>query len=127
MEIFHLGPLFEEVQMSNLLGDGKAFPDCLPKRPLEEINTDYLQKRNLPILILSYLLKIISNYRRPIPQTTKAIQPNPQNYPSANSWRVVSNFDFVFSKCGLRFGFEAAFFIIGSLLLFNNYRFIVNC
>jgi alpha,alpha-trehalase len=41
MEIFQLGQLFEEVQMSNLLGDGKAFPDCLPKRPLEEINIDY--------------------------------------------------------------------------------------
>ena len=45
MEIFQLGQLFEEVQMSNLFGDGKAFPDCLPKRPLEEINIDYLLKK----------------------------------------------------------------------------------
>ena len=45
MEIFHLGPLFEEVQMSNLLGDSKAFPDCFLERPLEEINIDYFLKK----------------------------------------------------------------------------------
>ncbi len=48
MEIFQLGQLFEEVQLNNLLGDGKAFPDCLPKRPVEEINNDYLLKKESP-------------------------------------------------------------------------------
>lgn len=33
--------LFEDVQLQNILGDGKTFPDCLPKRPLEEIEQDY--------------------------------------------------------------------------------------
>jgi alpha,alpha-trehalase len=44
-QIHELGLLFEEVQTQNLLGDGKTFPDCVPKRPLEEINDDFLQHR----------------------------------------------------------------------------------
>lgn len=46
-QIHHLGLLFEEVQLKNILGDGKTFPDCLPKRSLEEINADYLSKRTI--------------------------------------------------------------------------------
>lgn len=46
MNIHHLGLLFEEVQLKNVLGDGKTFPDCIPKRSLEEISADYLYKRN---------------------------------------------------------------------------------
>ena len=45
-QIHELGLLFEEVQLKNVLGDGKTFPDCLPKRPLKEINKDYLNQRN---------------------------------------------------------------------------------
>ncbi len=45
-QIHELGLLFEEVQLKNVLGDGKAFPDCLPKRPLRGINKDYLNQRN---------------------------------------------------------------------------------
>lgn len=45
-QIHELGPLFEQVQMNNILGDGKTFPDCLPNRNLAEINADYLQSRN---------------------------------------------------------------------------------
>jgi alpha,alpha-trehalase len=45
-QIHHLGLLFEEVQLKNILGDGKTFPDCTPKRPLDEIHTDYLRERN---------------------------------------------------------------------------------
>jgi alpha,alpha-trehalase len=40
-----LTQLFEEVQLHNILGDGKTFPDCIPKRPLEEINQHYLDQR----------------------------------------------------------------------------------
>ncbi len=41
-----LGQLFEEVQLQNILGDGKTFPDCIPKRSLEEINQDYLYQKD---------------------------------------------------------------------------------
>jgi alpha,alpha-trehalase len=48
MEIFELGQLFEEVQMSNILGDGKTFPDCVPNSALEQISKDYLLKKKSP-------------------------------------------------------------------------------
>jgi len=47
-QIHELGQLFEEVQLQNILGDGKTFPDCLPKRSLEEINQDYLNQKHIP-------------------------------------------------------------------------------
>ncbi len=45
-QIHELGQLFEEVQLQNILGDGKTFPDCIPKRSLEEINQDYLNQKD---------------------------------------------------------------------------------
>ncbi|HRG79660.1 MAG TPA: trehalase family glycosidase, partial [Cyclobacteriaceae bacterium] len=45
-QIHELGELFEEVQLQNILGDGKTFPDCIPKRSLEEINLDYLDQKD---------------------------------------------------------------------------------
>ena len=48
MEIFELGHLFEAVQMQNILSDGKTFPDCLPKKPLEAILEQYEQVKNKP-------------------------------------------------------------------------------
>lgn len=44
-QIHELGELFEVVQLQNILGDGKTFPDCVPKRSPEEINNDYHQKK----------------------------------------------------------------------------------
>ncbi len=41
-QVHELGPLFEEVQIANTFGDGKTFPDCIPKRALDKINADYL-------------------------------------------------------------------------------------
>jgi alpha,alpha-trehalase len=68
MQIFELGQLFEDVQVSNLLGDGKTFPDCLPTRPLEEINADYLQKRKSSDFDLS---KFVSeNFELPKAEST---------------------------------------------------------
>jgi alpha,alpha-trehalase len=46
MQIHELGRLFEVVQMENLLGDGKTFPDCVPKRSLVEIQGDYERLQN---------------------------------------------------------------------------------
>jgi Neutral trehalase len=34
--------------MKNIFEDGKTFPDCLPKRNLAEINSEYLVKKNQP-------------------------------------------------------------------------------
>jgi len=45
-QIHELGELFEEVQLQNILGDGKTFPDCIAKRSLEEINQDYLSQKD---------------------------------------------------------------------------------
>lgn len=44
-QIHELGSLFEDVQLKNILGDGKTFPDCIPKRPLDQINADYTKSR----------------------------------------------------------------------------------
>ena len=44
-KIHELGELFEVVQLQNILGDGKTFPDCIPKRSLEEIDNDYHQEK----------------------------------------------------------------------------------
>jgi alpha,alpha-trehalase len=48
MEIHELGELFEVVQTSNILGDGKTFPDCIPKRPLKEISFEYEKVKGTP-------------------------------------------------------------------------------
>ena len=45
LQIHELGELFEEVQLQNILGDGKNFPDCIPKKRLERINSEYLQHK----------------------------------------------------------------------------------
>lgn len=37
------GPLFSAVQESGILGDGKAFVDAVPRRPVAEIMADYAQ------------------------------------------------------------------------------------
>jgi alpha,alpha-trehalase len=36
-DVHTLGPLFQDVQQKNILGDGKAFPDCIPKSDLTVI------------------------------------------------------------------------------------------
>jgi alpha,alpha-trehalase len=44
-QIDQLGELFEEVQLKKVFPDGKTFPDCLPKYPLEEINQKYILEK----------------------------------------------------------------------------------
>lgn len=48
VQIHELGPLFEEVQLKNILGDGKTFPDCSSKRVLAAISSDYQRQKNQP-------------------------------------------------------------------------------
>ena len=44
--IFETQPLFEDVQMQQVLPDGKTFVDCIPKFPLEEINNKYIAQKD---------------------------------------------------------------------------------
>lgn len=44
-QIHELGELFEVAQLQNILGDGKTFPDCLPRRSLGEINNDFNRRK----------------------------------------------------------------------------------
>ncbi len=48
LQIHELGELFEAVQMQNILGDGKTFPDCLAKRELKKISIDFQRIKKLP-------------------------------------------------------------------------------
>lgn len=47
LEIQNLDPLFRDVQLKNILTDGKTFPDCLPKGDLEKINQLYRDQKDL--------------------------------------------------------------------------------
>jgi alpha,alpha-trehalase len=44
LQIHQLGKLFEEVQLKSILGDGKTFPDCIPKKSLEKIQEDFVRQ-----------------------------------------------------------------------------------
>jgi alpha,alpha-trehalase len=48
MEIYELGQLFKDVQLNNVLSDGKTFPDCLPKQDLATILATYNQAKDAP-------------------------------------------------------------------------------
>jgi alpha,alpha-trehalase len=43
--IHELGSLFEAVQLQNIFGDGKTFPDCIAKKPLNQIQQSYEQEK----------------------------------------------------------------------------------
>lgn len=46
--IYQLEELFAAVQMQQVFTDGKTFPDCLPKYPLEEIQAAYEAQKSTP-------------------------------------------------------------------------------
>jgi alpha,alpha-trehalase len=57
-QIHAMGELFEDVQMRNILGDGKTFPDCIPKRNLNEISKDYqLLKKSTGFDLKAFVLE----------------------------------------------------------------------
>lgn len=68
-QIHELGELFEEVQLKNILGDGKTFPDCIPKRSLEEINVEYHSVKSSPDFDLKNF--VLSNFFLPKEYSTK--------------------------------------------------------
>jgi alpha,alpha-trehalase len=90
MEIFQLGQLFEEVQMASLLGDGKTFPDCLPKKSLEEIRKDYLEKVKSGHLDLMEF--VVSNFELPKADLTtyKCDLTNPAEEHIKKLWKVLT-------------------------------------
>ncbi len=55
--IYELGDLFKEVQLQQVFPDGKTFPDCLPKYPLDKIYEKYLHEKNLPSFSLKAFVK----------------------------------------------------------------------
>jgi len=65
--IHELDELFEQVQMNVILGDGKIFSDCLPKKLLSEIETDYIQKKKEPSFNLKNFVQ--ENFTLPEPLT----------------------------------------------------------
>lgn len=46
LSIDQLGELFENVQLQNILGDGKTFPDCIAKKELSVIQRDYEHQKS---------------------------------------------------------------------------------
>jgi alpha,alpha-trehalase len=67
-QIHNLGELFEAVQAQNILGDGKAFPDCTPLRPTEDILSSYEEEKKLPGFDL---LKFVNeNFSLPVSYST---------------------------------------------------------
>jgi alpha,alpha-trehalase len=67
-EIFNTNPLFEDVQMSHVLPDGKTFVDCIPKYPLEEINKKYLEQKDTTDFDLKNF--VLSHFDLPVANTT---------------------------------------------------------
>ena len=68
MEIHELGKLFEEVQLQNILSDGKAFPDCIPNGSLEAIDKEYTHEKELPEFNLAEF--VAKNFALPKEQVT---------------------------------------------------------
>lgn len=67
-QIYELGQLFEEVQLQNILGDGKTFPDCIPNQSLENINKEYLTKKDSAGFALAEF--VAENFTLPKDQAT---------------------------------------------------------
>lgn len=84
-EIYNLHPLFEDVQLGNVLEDGKTFVDCIPKADTDKIAEQYLQEKNkqgfdLKRFVLdNFDLPVVpkldyeSNTERPVEENIKAL------------------------------------------------------
>jgi alpha,alpha-trehalase len=67
--IHQLKELFAEVQMQQVFPDGKTFPDCLPKHPLDEIEREYEEKKAGPLFSLKTFVH--DNFSEPPEHTTE--------------------------------------------------------
>jgi alpha,alpha-trehalase len=48
MHIYDMHPLFEDVQKARIFPDGKTFVDCIPKKDLQQILSEYNQQKEKP-------------------------------------------------------------------------------
>ena len=64
LPIFEMMPLFEDVQMSSILPDGKTFVDCLPKYAAEEIEKKYREQKKSPGFNLKEF--VLANFQLPV-------------------------------------------------------------
>ncbi|MBN8652466.1 MAG: alpha,alpha-trehalase TreF [Cytophagales bacterium] len=60
--------LLEAVQLQNIFDDGKTFPDCLPKRSLAEIASDYEKQKDVANFDLKKF--VLQNFSLPETTTT---------------------------------------------------------
>lgn len=67
-EVHTLGLLFHDVQQRNILGDGKTFPDCIPKKDLEVISKLYQTGKNQPDFDLHKF--VLENFELPVEKST---------------------------------------------------------
>jgi alpha,alpha-trehalase len=88
LEIFDLHPLFEDVQMSRIFGDEKTFVDCLPKFPLEEINSKYQIESKAP----GFNLKEIVLSHFDLPHSYAADYRSDRNKPIEQNLKTLWNF-----------------------------------
>lgn len=68
MEIHQTGDFFEAVQLLPVFPDSKTFPDCVPKRDLEAIISDYHAERSKAGFNLSHF--ILKNFQTPEAHST---------------------------------------------------------
>ncbi len=62
-EIYQLDPLFNDVQMNRVFEDGKTFVDCIPKKPLDSIQQEYLDQKEEPAFSLNKF--VADNFDQP--------------------------------------------------------------
>jgi len=67
-EVHTLGPLFHDVQQGNVLGDGKTFPDCIPKKDLDVISQLYQSTKKQPDFDLHKF--VLENFELPPDRST---------------------------------------------------------
>ena len=64
IEFYKVYPFFAEVQMNCIFPDGKTFVDCVPASSVEEINSEYFNKKNKPGFSLEKF--IAGNFNLPV-------------------------------------------------------------
>src|SRR5688572_7236822 len=66
-EIYHLHPLFEDVQLGRVFPDGKTFVDCSAQEQLDVIRKLYLDQKDQPGFNLKRF--VLSHFILPVPHS----------------------------------------------------------
>jgi alpha,alpha-trehalase len=78
-------PLFSEIQLSGYFADSKTFPDCIPLRPLADLNADFVKnKENVNFEIGIF---IEENFEFPISPTVN-FEVNAKDTPAQHATRL---------------------------------------